>query len=122
MMKKLKELMMKKAKEGKFVSEDEQKIKGGLLDAIGSIMSEGGAEKLKGLKKVTVASDSPEGLKEGLKKAEDVVENKMEDEDEDEEEESEMEESCPMKSENSMPSKEEKIALLKQQLAELESE
>jgi hypothetical protein len=39
--------------------------------------------------KVTVASDSEEGLKKGLEKAEDVIESKMEDES-DMEEESEM--------------------------------
>ena len=32
--------------------------------------------KLKGMQKVTVASDSPEGLKKGLEKAEEMVEEK----------------------------------------------
>lgn len=34
-------------------------------------------DDLRGLKKVTVAADSPEGLKEGLEKAEDIVEGAM---------------------------------------------
>lgn len=64
-----------------------------LADSLGSDIMEG----VKGMKKVTVASDSEEGLKEGLEKAEDVLESKkedeseeeMEDESEDSEEESE---------------------------------
>lgn len=35
-------------------------------------------DDLKGLKKVTVASDSPEGLKAGLEKAEDILEGESE--------------------------------------------
>ena len=36
-------------------------------------------DDLKGLKKVTIASDSPEGLKAGLEKAEDLIEGEVED-------------------------------------------
>jgi TATA-binding protein-associated factor Taf7 len=54
-----------------------------LSDSLGSDIMDG----IKGMKKVTVASNSEEGLKEGLEKAEDVLESKSEDESEDEVEE-----------------------------------
>jgi len=58
-----------------------------LSDSLGSDILEG----IKGMKKVTVASNSEEGLKEGLEKAEDVLESKMEKESEEESEDSEEE-------------------------------
>jgi CO dehydrogenase/acetyl-CoA synthase beta subunit len=78
-------------------------------------------DSIKNMKKVTVAADSEEGLKEGLKKAEDVIEKKMGEEEEEEGEEEEEEGSeeapaCPMMS------KEDKIAKLEAELAALKSE
>lgn len=57
-----------------------------LSDSLGSDILDG----IKDMKKVTVASDSKEGLKEGLEKAEDILDKP---EMEDSEDESEMEES-----------------------------
>lgn len=48
-------------------------------------------DKMKKMKKVTVASDSEEGLKEGLEKAEDIIESGMEAQEMGEEYEEEME-------------------------------
>lgn len=53
-----------------------------LSDMLGEDLTEG----IKDAKRVTVASDSEEGLKKGLEKAEDILESKMEDESEDSEE------------------------------------
>ena len=53
-----------------------------LSDMLGEDLTEG----IKDAKKVTVASNSEEGLKKGLEKAEDILESKMEDESEDSEE------------------------------------
>lgn len=46
-----------------------------LLDESNMMDSDDLQEGFKGLKKVTVASDSPEGLEEGLEKAQDLVED-----------------------------------------------
>lgn len=67
-------LMQKLEKKGKKLKPLEQKAK---LDVIKELSSQAGealGDKLKGLKKVTVASDSKEGLKAGLEKAEDILE------------------------------------------------
>jgi len=73
MIEKLKELMKQKAKEGKFVGDKEKSFKEELLNEIDSIIGEKGVGELKGLKKVVVASKDTEGLKEGLDKAKEVV-------------------------------------------------
>jgi hypothetical protein len=70
--------------------------------------------KKKGLKKVTVASDSPEGLKKGLSMAEKLMKLKSEQNGEEmEDEESEMAESPKMEAEEEMSemSEEEAMAL-----------
>lgn len=73
-MKAFKDLIAKKLKEGKVLSEDDiaskKEVLKDLKDSMGSQMS----DKLKGIKKVTVAADSPEGLEKGLEMAEEVVE------------------------------------------------
>lgn len=55
-----------------------------------------GDDYAKGLQKVTVASDSPEGLKKGLSKAQEIMEKKglMKEEKEDKAEEMEEDEMC----------------------------
>lgn len=49
-------------------------LKDEMLDEMGE--GAGLAEKLEGMKKVTVASDSEEGLKEGLSKAQQILDKK----------------------------------------------
>lgn len=83
-----------------------------LSDMLGEDLTEG----IKDAKRVTVASDSEEGLKKGLEKAEDILEDKMEDESEDSEE---MKDSEDM--EESEDDSEEKIKELERQIEELKS-
>ena len=52
------------------------KAKQSVLEDLSSQASSKLADKLKGLKKVSVASNSPEGLEEGLEKAQELVESK----------------------------------------------
>lgn len=95
-----------------------------LSDLLGSDL----ADEVKGVKKVTVASDSEEGLEEGLEKAQEVLKSKsmkdesdeMEDESEEMEDESE-EESEEDESEESeeMADVEDEIAKLEKQIAQL---
>lgn len=88
-MKSIKDLIKKKISEGKVLSEDDIESKKSVLSQFLKDMNGKMGNDLKGLKKVTVTSDSPEGLVEGLKKAEDVVddlphvEDDLEDTDED---------------------------------------
>jgi hypothetical protein len=72
-MKAFKELLQKKLKEGKFLSEDDIEAKKSVLSELKSDMEKQLAENLKGIKKVVVTSNSPEGLKEGLEKAKEIV-------------------------------------------------
>jgi hypothetical protein len=73
---KLHQLMKKKADKGDVLSDNHAKAKSGILeDLIGEMMDMEG-DKVKNLKKVTVASDSPAGLEKGLDKAKELVGNK----------------------------------------------
>lgn len=72
------EKMMKMLKGKSKLSPLEKEAKMSVMKALSDDMSGELKNKLKGLKKVTVASDSPEGLKAGLEKAEEMVEGKME--------------------------------------------
>jgi hypothetical protein len=81
-----------------------------------------GGELQDGLKKVTVASNTPEGLEKGLEMAKKVVPTGMEESSEEESMESPEEESMESPEEESMESDEErKIAELEKQLAELKA-
>lgn len=122
MMPELKELIKKKAKEGKFLSEDEKAAKMEMLNGVKEILGESMSDKLKGAKmqKVTVASPTPEGLKAGLEKAEDVVEEKLASDESEDEEEDMMEDKPEMMMAGL--SKDEKIKKLEEELAKLKSE
>lgn len=77
---KMMKMLMAKKREGKTLSDSEKKSKlqalGGMRDMASQMMG----DKLKSLKKVTVASDSKPGLKEGLHKAEDLISQSPDDE------------------------------------------
>lgn len=77
---KMMKMLMGKKKEGKTLSDSEKKSKlqalGGMRDMASQMMG----DKLKNLKKVTVASNSPDGLKKGLHQAEDLVDQSPQDE------------------------------------------
>ena len=66
------------SKKAKQVSGDEQKAKLDVLKDLKKQAMEMMGEKVSGLKKVTIASDSKEGLKKGLEKAEEVVDKSPE--------------------------------------------
>ncbi len=85
-----------------------------LSDSLGSDIMDG----IKDMKKVTVASDSEEGLKEGLEKAEDILgKSKMEDsEEEDSEDESEEESEDESEMEEESPDLESEISKLEKEL------
>ncbi len=90
-----------------------------LSDSLGSDIMDG----IKDMKKVTVASDSEEGLKEGLEKAEDILgKSKMEDseeeEDSEDESEGESEDESEMEDEEESPDLESEIAKLERELAD----
>jgi uncharacterized coiled-coil DUF342 family protein len=120
MIKEFKELLMKKAKEGKHA--DPERIKAGsdVLKELGDMLK----DRIKGnLKKVTVASDSPEGLKKGLEKAEDMLDESHGGEEIEKEAEEEMEGDSgeySSKHEESESSDKE-IAELEKKIAELKS-
>ena len=87
-----------KAKKGmKELSPMEKEVKMDLTKEMGGVAKDALRNQVKGLKKVTVASDSPEGLEEGLDKAKEIVESKEDESMEDESlEEPEMEESMDL--------------------------
>jgi hypothetical protein len=70
---KLHSLMKKKAEKGDVLSKSHAKAKSGILqDLVDDMMGMEG-DKVKGLKKVTVASNSPKGLEKGLDKAKEII-------------------------------------------------
>lgn len=71
MHKMLEKMMEKKKQGGKVLSPTEMKAKLGVVEDLKKMAED--AMKDQGLKKVSVASDSPEGLKEGLEMAKDKV-------------------------------------------------
>ena len=132
-MEKLKALIKEKAKQGKFLSDEDKAAKMDILNELKDIAHEAMGKDLNGLKKITVASPTEEGLKEGLKVAEEKVEEKMDSEDSEEEEcsmckEDELCPECKMKEdmmEKSEPvelSKDDKIKKLEEELAALKAE
>jgi len=66
-------LLEKKKKEGKSMPEHEKNAKLGVMEDLHKMASNAMGGKLSGLKKVTVASDSPEGLSHGLDKAKEIM-------------------------------------------------
>ena len=65
-----------KAKGGKKLSPLEQKAKLGVVGAMRDQAAEMMGDKIKGLKKVTVASNDKKGLAEGLDKAKELIDSK----------------------------------------------
>jgi hypothetical protein len=76
-MKNLMRLMEEKSKSQKKMMPLEKDAKMQAVKAMRQMASEEMAMPLKNLKKVSVAADSEEGLKEGLEKAEEIVEQGM---------------------------------------------
>lgn len=101
-MKRFIDLLKEKAAKGEYLSEDEKAAKKPLIDEISDMF---GNEMAENMKKVTVVAPDQEGLEEGLEKAAEVVESGEIEELEEEAEEL---------------SKDDKIAQLRAELAELE--
>lgn len=102
-----KKLLESKKKKGDVLSPIEAKAKMSALGDLNEDMMGNELDKLKGLKKVTIASNSPKGLEKGINMAKEIVGNKMLDESEygdeempegEESAEGEMEESPEMES------------------------
>lgn len=122
MMKEFKELLMKKAKEGKQADPERLKAGSDVLKELGDMLK----GRIKGnLKKVTVASDSPEGLKKGLEKAEEMLDSSHGGEEIEKEAEEEMEgesgEYSPKGEKHDSHEVENEIAELEKKIAELKS-
>lgn len=66
--------LLKKKKDGVEMDPKEKSAKMDMLKHIKGMAEGAMGDDIKGLKKVTVASDSKEGLETGLKKASDIVE------------------------------------------------
>lgn len=69
----MKKLLEKKSKDGKMLPDHEKEAKMSVLHDLKNHMNDMMANKVDGLKKVSVMSDSPEGLKEGLDKAQELL-------------------------------------------------
>lgn len=76
---KMMKMMLNKKKQGKNLSDQEKKSKLEALMGMKDLAMSHMGNKLKNLKKVTVASNSPEGLKAGLHKAEDLADQSDDD-------------------------------------------
>lgn len=77
---KMMQMLMARKKEGKDLSAPDKKAKLEALTGMKSMASDMMSDKLKGLKKVTVASNDPQGLKSGLEKAKEMIEGSPEEE------------------------------------------
>lgn len=107
------EKMLQKRKGHKEMSDTEMEAKKSVIEHMRDMAAGMMGDNLKSLKKVTVASDSEEGLKKGLEKAEDIIDQKMDDEGEDEEE---MEADSEEMSEEELNAKLEKLMALKEKM------
>lgn len=81
-MSKFEKLLEKKRKGGKELSENEQKAKMSVVKHLKDIAGSEMSERLKGLKNVSVASNSKEGLESGLTKAKEIVSKMGDDQEE----------------------------------------
>ena len=75
----IKMLQKKKQEQKGPMDSNKMKAKASVAKELSDMLGEDITEDIKGMNKVTVASDSEEGLKKGLEKAEDVVSSKMKD-------------------------------------------
>jgi hypothetical protein len=72
----MKLIMEKKKNKASQMTKPEASAKESVLGDLKGMMDKMGSEKVKGLKKVTVASTDEAGLKKGLAKAEDMIDKK----------------------------------------------
>lgn len=74
---KLMKMMQSKKRKGEDMSSTEKDAKMSVLKDLQKMASEAMSGRLHGLKKVTVAGDSPEALEEGLEHAQEMVEGEQ---------------------------------------------
>lgn len=86
---KIMKMLMDKKKAGKELSENEKNAKLKIVGDLKKLAEDAMANDIKGMKKVTVAAPTEEGLKEGLEKAEEIVSEQPEMEDSDDLEDAE---------------------------------
>jgi hypothetical protein len=108
-----KKLVSKKKEEGKSISPVHKKAKGSVLEDLMQHLGASGLDKIKGMKKVSVAADSKEGLAEGLEKASELINHEPEESEDEEMAESPEEE----QSEDSPEALKAKIAELEAKLS-----
>lgn len=82
-------MLQKRQREQGPQDEKKMKAKASMAKELSDTLGGDIAEDMKGMSKVTVASDSEQGLKKGLEKAEEVLEDKMEPEESEDMEEKE---------------------------------
>ena len=121
MMEEFKKLLMEKARsqEGKPKNESKLKAKASMAKELSDMLGSDLTDDIKGaVKKVTVASDSEEGLKKGLEKAEDILEGEEEENESEDSKDSEDSEEADFESPEDI---EMKIEELKRQLEDIKS-
>jgi hypothetical protein len=116
---------------GKPLNADSAKVMKDSIHGLNEMIKDGLGKDMTGLKKVTVASNSEEGLKEGLDAAKEKVEDQPEEKSKEEKSESPKHEASESPSEESVEEKvaedmssmseEEKISFLEKQLEELKA-
>jgi chromosome segregation ATPase len=94
-MEEFKQLLLKKQKEQMKHPADKEKLKAkaNVMKDLSDLLSKDMGEDMASMKKVTVASDSKEGLEKGLEKAKHIIEKKPEMDESSEEEKKDLEES-----------------------------
>jgi hypothetical protein len=116
----LKMLQKKKQEQKGPINDSRMKAKASVAKELSDMLGEDITENIKGMNKVTVASDSEEGLKKGLEKAEDALSGKMKDKmSDDEDSEYEDDEDSDMEEEHG--NIEDKIRELEDQIKDLKS-
>lgn len=113
----MKDFMFKKKMKSEGMNPIEKEAKMAAVSEMKKMAEDAMSEKLGGLKKVTVAAPDDESLKQGLEKAEDIVESKLgESEDESEMEDESEDESEMAMSEEELDKKIQELLALKEKL------
>lgn len=113
----MKDFMFKKKMKSEGMNAIDKEAKLAAVSEMKKMAEDAMSEKLGGLKKVTVAAPDDESLKQGLEKAEDIVESKLgESEDESEMEEESEDESEIAMSEEELDKKIQELLALKEKL------
>lgn len=116
---KMMKLLEKKKKSGMGMSDAEKDAKMSVIKDMQDMAKNAMGDKLSGLKKVTVTSDSPEGLQKGLEKAKEILPKDDESSDEEESSHDAMDE-LENSGEEKMESSEDELHEIAQELDHLD--